>query len=103
MESKSQVLGTTLPDHFSQTLHLDHDSLQQKNLKQNKAIYKYIRVTNEKNTDYLNYLLAAEDWGHVYQQHATDTAYKEFIQTVTYYFDTVISLQKVNIHKQIKK
>ena len=46
MESKTQVPGTVLPDHFSHTLHLDHDSLQQKNLKQNKAIHKYIRVSN---------------------------------------------------------
>jgi len=65
MESKTQVLGTTLPDHFSQTLRLGHDSLQQ-----NKVMYKYIRVTNEKNIDYLNYLLAGVDWGNVYQQHA---------------------------------
>jgi hypothetical protein len=92
MESKTQVLGTTLPDHFSQTLHLDHDSLQQKNLKQNK-------VTNEKNTDYLKYLLAGEDRGNIYQQHAIDTAYSEFIQILTYYSDIVISLRKVHVNK----
>jgi len=98
-----QVLGTAFPDHFSHTLHLDHDSLQQKNLKQNNAIHKYIRATNEKNIDNLNYLLAGEDWGNVYQQHAIDTAYKVFIQTLTYYFDTVIPLRKKNINQQIKK
>jgi hypothetical protein len=81
-----------LPDHFLQTLPPDHDSLQQKNLKQNKAIYKYIRVTNEKNTDYLSYLTAGQDWGNVYQQRAIDTAYKESIHTFTYHFDTVIHL-----------
>jgi hypothetical protein len=86
MESKTQVLGTTLPDHFSQTLHLDHDSLQQKNLKRSKATYKYIRVTNEKNTDYLKYLLAGEDWGNVYQQHASDIAYNEFIKNLNILF-----------------
>jgi hypothetical protein len=32
-------------------------------LKQNKAIYKYIRATNKENIDYLNYLLAEVDWG----------------------------------------
>jgi hypothetical protein len=64
--------------------------LQQKNLQQNKAIYKYIRVTNQENIDYLNYFLAGEDWGNDYQQHAIDTAYKELIQNLTYYFDIVI-------------
>jgi hypothetical protein len=29
---KTQVSETTLSDHFGQTLHLDHDSLQEKNL-----------------------------------------------------------------------
>jgi succinate dehydrogenase flavin-adding protein (antitoxin of CptAB toxin-antitoxin module) len=33
------------------------------NLKQIKAIYKYIRATNEENIDYLNNLLDEEDWG----------------------------------------
>jgi hypothetical protein len=67
--------------------------------KQNKVIYKYIRVTNEKNIDYFSYLIAGEDWGNVYQQHAIDTAYKEFIHTLTYCFDTVIPPRKVNIKK----
>jgi len=50
-------------DYFGQTLDLDHDSFQQKNHKHDKAIYKYIRATNKENIDYLNSLLAEEDWG----------------------------------------
>jgi hypothetical protein len=60
---KTWVLETTLSDLFGQTLDVDHDSFQQKNLKHDKAIYKYIRATNNENIDYLNYLLAEEDWG----------------------------------------
>jgi len=41
--------------------------------------------------------------GNVYEEHAFDTAYKEFIQTLTYYLDIAISLRKVNINEQIKK
>jgi hypothetical protein len=71
-------------------------------LKQNKAIYKYIRVTNDENIKYLNYLLSGENLENVYQQHDIATAYNEFLQTLTYYFDTAIPLRKVNINKQIK-
>ena len=39
---------------------------------------------------------------NVYQQHDIATAYNEFLQTLTYYFDTAIPLRKVNINKQIK-
>jgi len=37
--SKTQVFKPVLSDHFGQTLHLEHGSLQQKNLKQNKKVY----------------------------------------------------------------
>ena len=63
---KTQVFKPTLSDHFGQTLHLDHSSLQQKNLKtKQKAVYKNITVTNEPNTDQLNYLLVGDDWENV--------------------------------------
>jgi hypothetical protein len=55
---KTEVLETTLSDNFGQILQLDHDSLLGNNFKQNNAIYKYIRVTNEENIKYLNYLLS---------------------------------------------
>jgi hypothetical protein len=99
---KTEVLETTLSDHFGQILQIDHDSLPGKDFKQNEAIYKYIRVTNDENIKYLNYLLSGEKWENVYQQHDIDTAYKEFVQTLTYYFDTAIPLRKVNINKKIK-
>ena len=102
MGLKTEVLETTLSDHFRQILQIDHDSLPGKNFKQNKAIYKYIRVINDENIKYLNYLLSGENWENVYQQHDIDTAYKEFLQTLTYYFDTAIPLRKVNMNKKIK-
>lgn len=97
---KTEVLDTTLSDHFGQILKTDHNSLPGKNFKQNKAIYKYSRVTNDKNIKYLNYLLSGENWENVYQQHDIDTAYKQFLQTLTHYFDTAIPLRKVNINKK---
>jgi hypothetical protein len=99
---KTEVLETTLSHHFGQILPVDHDSLPGKNFKQNKAIYKYIRVTNDRNIKYLNYLLLGENWENVYQQHDIDTAYKECLQTLAYYFDTAVRLRKVSINKQIK-
>jgi hypothetical protein len=80
---------------------IDDDSLPGKNFKQNEAIYKYIRVTNEENIKYLNYLLSGENWENVYQHHDIDIAYKEFLQTLTYCFDTAIPVRK--IYKQINK
>jgi adenine specific DNA methylase Mod len=79
---------------------MDHDSLQGKDFKHNKTIYKYVRATNMENIKYLNYLLSGEDWENVYEQHDIDIAYKEFLQTLTYYFDTAIPLRKVSINKQ---
>jgi hypothetical protein len=54
---KTEVLETNFSDYFGQILQIDHDSLRGKNFKQNRAIYKYIRVTNDKNIKYLNYSL----------------------------------------------
>ena len=92
MGLKTEVLETTLSDHFRQILQIDHDSLPGKNFKQNKAIYKYIRVNTDENIKYLNYLLSGENWENVYQQHGIDTTYKEFLQTLIYYFDTAIPI-----------
>ena len=97
---KTEVLETTLSDHFGKILQIDHVSLSGKNFKQNKAIYKYIRVTNDDNIKYLNYLLSGENCENVYQQHDIDIEYKGFLQILTYYFDTAILLRKVNINKQ---
>jgi len=41
--------------------------------------------------------------GNVYEEHAFDTAYREFIQTLTYYLDIAIPLRKMNMIEQIKK
>jgi hypothetical protein len=38
--------------------------------------------------------------GNVYVDYAFDTAYKEFIQTLTYYLGIAIPLRKMNINKQ---
>jgi hypothetical protein len=43
---------------------------------QNKAIYKYVRVTNGEDIKYCNYLQSREDWESVYQQTTIDTAHK---------------------------
>jgi hypothetical protein len=99
---KTEVFETTLSDHFGQILQIEHDLLPGKKFKQTEAIYKYIRVTNDENIKYLNYLLSGENWENVYQQHDIDIAYKEFLQILTYYFDTAIPFRKVNINKQIK-
>jgi hypothetical protein len=74
----------------------------EESFKQNRAIHKYIRVNNEENITYFNYLLPGEGWENVYQQHDIDIVYKESLQTLTYYFDTAIPLRKVNINKQIR-
>jgi hypothetical protein len=100
---KTEVFEISLSDHFGQILQLDHESLQGQNFKQNKATDKYSWVTNEENIKYLNYLLSGEDWENVYQQQNIDITYKEFLQTLTYYFDTAIPLTKVNINKQTNK
>ena len=75
------------------------NDFNRRTLNKKKAVYKHIRVTNEEYIDYLNYLPAGEERENAYQHHAIDTAYKEFIQTLTHYFDTVIPLRKVNINK----
>jgi hypothetical protein len=49
-------------------MYLDQDMFTQTfifNFKQNKAIYKYIRVNNEENIKYLNYLLSGGNWENV--------------------------------------
>jgi len=42
--SKTQVFKPIFSHHFGQTLHLQHGSLQQKNLKQNKKVYIRIKT-----------------------------------------------------------
>jgi hypothetical protein len=42
---------------------------------QNKAIYKYVRVTNGEDFKYCNYLQSGEDWESLYQQTTIDTAH----------------------------
>jgi hypothetical protein len=83
---KIEVLETTLSDHFGHTLQIDHDSRRGKNFKQNKAIYKYIGVTNVEDIKYLNHLLLGENWENVYQQHDIDIAYKVFFTNAHFLF-----------------
>jgi len=42
---------------------------------QNKANYKYVRVTNGEDIKCCNYLQSGEDWESVYQQITIDTAH----------------------------
>lgn len=72
---KTDVLETALSDHFGHILQLDQVSLSENKPKQNKAICECIRVTNEENIKYLNYLLSCYDWKSVCQQTTIDTAY----------------------------
>jgi hypothetical protein len=62
-----------------------------------------MRVNNEDNIQYLNFLLTKEDWMNIYRQHDFNIAYKEFIHIFTYYFDIAIPFKKVKMNKQQKK
>ena len=94
-EFKIDDLETALSDHFGQILQLHRVSLSEKKLKQNKSIHKHIRATKEENIKYLH---SREYWESVFKLTTIDTAYTEFLNPLCY-FETAMSLRKVNISK----
>jgi hypothetical protein len=99
---KTEVLETTPSNHVGQVLHIGHGPLQGKNFEQNKATYQYIRVNNEENIKYLNYLLSGEDWGMFIKNMTLLWHIKNFYKPSLIIFYIAITLRKVNTNKQTK-
>jgi hypothetical protein len=62
-----------------------------------------MRVNNEENFQYLNFLHSKEDWMNTHKKHDVNIAYKEFIHIFTYYLDIAIPCKRVKMNKQQKK
>jgi hypothetical protein len=100
---KTEILETNLSDHFGQILTFYEDQLTEISSKFIKNTVKYMRVNNEENIQYLNFLLSKEDWMNMHRQHDVNIAYKEFVHIFTYYLDIAIPMKKVKMNKQQKK
>jgi hypothetical protein len=100
---KTEILETNLSDHFDQVLTLHGDQFPDISSKLRKTIIKYMRVNNEVNIQYLNFLLSKGDWINIYRQRDVNIAYNELIHTFTYYLDIAMPFKKVKVNKQQKK
>jgi len=68
---------------------------QKRNSNKINLIHKHIRATKEENIKYLH---SREYWESVFKLTTIDTAYTEFLNPLCY-FETAMSLRKVNISK----
>jgi hypothetical protein len=65
--------------------------------------YRIARSYREENIQYLNYLLAKENWELLLKQNSVNEAYNAFSDTFKYYYDIAMPKKRVQTERQRNK
>ena len=88
-----EIINTALSDHYGQKYVINTNKIKVKD----NVIYKFKRIVNEENINYLKFLLSKEDWENIYSQNNIDATFEEFVHTFSHYMNIAMPLKKIRV------